>query len=276
MCQNNCDCGDNPRIFIPPVTLDIDPYLVIEGVEPIEVAKNKLGDVVKYTISSTITSGGDGKDGKDGVNGQDGRDGISPTIVVNSVTQGDNAQVTNVGDSTNLKLNFVLPKGRNGDNGKDGVNGSNGTNGNNGQDGRDGQNGRDGVAQGLSKYVIAVGNNTGGYIPMGNFQQGQIADTGDDSYKKLRIRAWVTVANMQNWTTLKLSRSVTPTYNGTLISQRIKHSEATAYVGQHEISAYIETSDRYIGFSFTDTAGGNYNSDGASYGDYGVEVFILS
>lgn len=110
---------------------------------------------------------------------------------------------------------------------------------------------------------------------MGTFTQGQLVDTGDDTIKKLRIRAWVTVANMKNWTTLRLTRSTTSIYNGSIIAQRIKHSEGELYVGQYEIVAYIETSDRYIGFTFGDNVGGNYSSDGEQYGDYGIEVFIL-
>lgn len=267
MCDTNCDCDNNPRIFIPDKeATNIDDQLSIVGNSPIVVSKAIVGDTVKYTISSTV---GEGSNGNDGENGNDGKDGIAATITIGQVSSGDSAQVTNTGTANAATLNFVLPKGTKGEDGKDGIDGKNGTNGTNGIDGTNG------ITTGIKSYVLANGGSFSTYSPMNNFSQGVYVDLGSTANRRLRVKAWVTVASMRNWITLRLSRSDTPTYNGTLISQRVKHSEATLYVGQHEINAYVETSDRYVGFTFSDTPGGNYNSDGAQYGDYAIEVFVL-
>ena len=271
MCQDNC----NNRIFIPDTKIDIDDDLIIDALYPILVEKHKLGDVISYTISTDIASPTNGIDGKDGDNGLNGKDGTSSSITIGQVISGSNAQVTNTGTTNDVVLNFVLPKGDKGDNikgdaGKDGLNGSKGDKGDPGNDGKDG------LTKGISNYLFAGGGSFTSYSPMGNFTQGTYIDTTSSSLKKIRVSAWVSVANMQNWTTLKLLSSNIPSYNsGNTISQRTKHSEGQGYVGQYEIKAYIETTDRYIGFTFADNVGGTYSSDGCQYGDYGLEIFIL-
>lgn len=64
--------------------------------------------------------GEDGKDGKDGLDGE----GISATIEIGTVTTGaagTNASVTNVGTEQRAILNFVIPRGANGEQGSAGV-----------------------------------------------------------------------------------------------------------------------------------------------------------
>ena len=59
-------------------------------------------------------------------------DGISPTVEIGTVTTtapGGEAQVVNVGTAQNVKLNFVLPRGKTGDQGKQGVQGTPGIQG---------------------------------------------------------------------------------------------------------------------------------------------------
>lgn len=61
-----------------------------------------------------------GKDGKDGLNGE----GIAATIEVGTVTTGEagtDASVTNVGTEQRAILNFVIPRGANGEEGSAGV-----------------------------------------------------------------------------------------------------------------------------------------------------------
>jgi hypothetical protein len=272
MCNTNCLCEtcSNVRIFIPEAPeLEVDKYINVEGVTPIKVTRSKLADVTTYTIEAEYEAGNNGTNGEDGKDGKDGKDGVTPVIEIGKVESGTDAQVTNTGTPSHAVLNFVLPKGLKGDTGDDGPKGDTG------DKGQDGNNGKDGITKGIKSYFIANGGTYEGYNPVGNFTQGAYVDLGDSTFKKLRIRAWVTLANMQNWSTLRLTRSDTPTYSGSLICQRIKHSEARLYVGQYEISGYIETTDRYIGFTFSDTPGGNYNSDGEQYGDFAIEVFVL-
>ena len=64
-------------------------------------------------------------------------DDIAPTVEVDGTTTGapgSQALVENMGDGTNAKLHFTIPRG---DKGADGAPGSNGTNGTNGKDGED-------------------------------------------------------------------------------------------------------------------------------------------
>ncbi len=76
-------------------------------------------------------------------------DGISPTIEVGSVISGTEAKITNSGTPQNAVLNFVLPRGVQGQKGEPG------------RDGRDGKDGKDGTA--TKEGIIAAL----GYTPMG-------------------------------------------------------------------------------------------------------------
>jgi hypothetical protein len=266
MCQCN-DCN-NPRIVLE----DESPQAVpinVKGTYPVKVDKFLSSDITTFQVSVDLPSITNGVDGKDG---EDGKDGISATIKLGTVLSGDNAQVTNSGTDTDVRLNFVLPKG------KDGIDGKDGEDGKNGIDGSDGRDGIDGLTKGIKAYLLATGNEGSAYEQnMGTYAQGSYVDTGDDTTKRLRIMAWVGVGNVQNWTTLRLSSSSFPTYNGsTVIQQVTMHSEATTYVTQHQICAVVTTSNRYIGFTFGDAVSGSFSSDGESYGEYGIEVFILN
>jgi hypothetical protein len=267
----------------------------IVGVKPILVKENQLGDVTRYTIST---------EPPEIIVPDKGDDGKSATIKIGTVLSGDTASVVNVGSDIEAILNFILPKGKPGDNGES-IKGDTGATPtikvgsvtvgdtlsitNSGTDsavvldfviprGEKGTTGDKGVAKGILEYKLATGNLGGSYQNMNNFNQGITVDLGENpsnTIRKVRIRAWLTVANMHNWTTLKLTRSTSNTFGGTLVSQRIKHSEGELYVGQYEISAYVETSDQFIGFTFADAPGGTYSAEGEQYGDYGLEVFIL-
>jgi hypothetical protein len=264
----------------------------VVGKLPIVVKKNVLGSVIRYTVSTEIEVP---------EKGDPGEDGKSATIKIGTVQLGETTQVHNSGDDQNVILDFTLQKGDKGDPGSS-VKGDQGESAsiklgivksgelaevkNTGTDQNvvlditlpKGDKGKDGITLGIKEYKISVGNTNGNsYYPMNQFGVGSFVDSGDNELKRYKIRGWVTVANMQNWCTLRLTSGNSQSYNGsTLISQRVKHSEATTYVGQYEINAYFETTDRYIGFSFSDTNSSAFSSDGAQYGDFGIEVFILN
>jgi hypothetical protein len=70
--------------------------------------------------------GTDGVDGKDGHDGKDGADGQAASVTVDSTVTGEpgtNANVENVGDSTNARLIFTIPRGAQGAKGEDGKDG---------------------------------------------------------------------------------------------------------------------------------------------------------
>ena len=85
--------------------------------------------------------GADGEKGADGAKGDKGEkgdNGTAATITVGTVTTGaagTSASVTNVGTSTEAKLNFTIPRGAKGDKGDKGDNGENGKDGVDGKDG---------------------------------------------------------------------------------------------------------------------------------------------
>lgn len=94
------------------------------GIDKIELTDTQ-GLVDTYTITYT-----DGATTTYTVtNGADGTDGTSATITIGAVTTGEpgtDASVTNTGDTQNVKLTFVIPRGQKGDPGEDGENGVNG------------------------------------------------------------------------------------------------------------------------------------------------------
>ena len=82
-----------------------------------------------YWFNLGVIKGPKGDTGTDGANGADGKDGVSPTIAVGTVTTGNPGtpvSVTNGGTSTNVVLNFRIPKGEKGDKGNKGDKGDTG------------------------------------------------------------------------------------------------------------------------------------------------------
>lgn len=159
-----------------------------------------------------------------------------------------------------------------GEQGIQGIPGPKGDQGIQGIQGEVGPQGPQGTTQGISKYLHAFGGSRTVSAGMGDFTQGNYVDTGDSTSKSLRIHAWVSVASTRNWTNLKLTSDTVAGYNGVnLIVQRNYHTTAIDSIQQYQIDAYITTTDRYIGFTFSDAL-----NDGASYLDYGIEVFVLS
>ena len=82
-----------------------------------------------YWFNLGVIKGPKGDPGADGANGADGKDGVSPTIAVGTVTTGNPGtpvSVTNAGTSTNVVLNFRIPKGEKGDKGNKGDKGDTG------------------------------------------------------------------------------------------------------------------------------------------------------
>lgn len=82
-----------------------------------------------YWFNLGIIKGPKGDPGTDGANGADGKDGVSPTVAVGTVTTGNPGtpvSVTNGGTSTNVVLNFRIPKGDTGDKGAKGDKGDTG------------------------------------------------------------------------------------------------------------------------------------------------------
>lgn len=76
-----------------------------------------------YWFNLGVIKGPKGDPGVDGTNGADGKDGVSPTVNVGTVTTGNPGtpvSVTNAGTSTNVVLNFRIPKGDTGDKGAKG------------------------------------------------------------------------------------------------------------------------------------------------------------
>lgn len=82
-----------------------------------------------YWFNLGVIKGPKGDPGTDGTNGADGKDGVSPTVSVGTVTTGNPGtpvSVTNGGTSTNVVLNFRIPKGDKGDKGNKGDKGDTG------------------------------------------------------------------------------------------------------------------------------------------------------
>ena len=82
-----------------------------------------------YWFNLGVIKGPKGDPGNDGANGADGKDGVSPTVAVGTVTTGNPGtpvSVTNGGTSTNVVLNFRIPKGATGDKGDKGDKGDTG------------------------------------------------------------------------------------------------------------------------------------------------------
>ena len=82
-----------------------------------------------YWFNLGVIKGPKGDPGNDGANGADGKDGVSPTVSVGTVTTGNPGtpvSVTNGGTSTNVVLNFRIPKGEKGDKGNKGDKGDTG------------------------------------------------------------------------------------------------------------------------------------------------------
>ena len=82
-----------------------------------------------YWFNLGVIKGPKGDPGNDGANGADGKDGVSPTVAVGTVTTGNPGtpvSVTNGGTSTNVVLNFRIPKGATGDKGAKGDKGDTG------------------------------------------------------------------------------------------------------------------------------------------------------
>lgn len=82
-----------------------------------------------YWFNLGVIKGPKGDPGNDGANGADGKDGVSPTVSVGTVTTGNPGtpvSVTNAGTSTNVVLNFRIPKGATGDKGAKGDKGDTG------------------------------------------------------------------------------------------------------------------------------------------------------
>ena len=82
-----------------------------------------------YWFNLGVINGPKGDPGTDGANGADGKDGVSPTVAVGTVTTGNPGtpvSVTNGGTSTNVVLNFRIPKGATGDKGAKGDKGDTG------------------------------------------------------------------------------------------------------------------------------------------------------
>ena len=82
-----------------------------------------------YWFNLGVIKGPKGDPGADGANGADGKDGVSPTVAVGTVTTGNPGtpvSVTNGGTSTNVVLNFRIPKGATGDKGAKGDKGDTG------------------------------------------------------------------------------------------------------------------------------------------------------
>lgn len=95
------------------------------SVEQIDETQIKLififenGDHIESPVI-TLPRGEKGEDGKDGLNGE----GIAATVEVGTVTTGEagtDASVTNVGTEQRAILNFVIPRGANGEEGSAGV-----------------------------------------------------------------------------------------------------------------------------------------------------------
>ena len=82
-----------------------------------------------YWFNLGVIKGPKGDPGTNGADGADGKDGVSPTVSVGTVTTGNPGtpvSVTNGGTSTNVVLNFRIPKGATGDKGAKGDKGDTG------------------------------------------------------------------------------------------------------------------------------------------------------
>lgn len=149
--------------------------------------------------------------------------------------------------------------------------GNTGSKGDKGDQGIAGPAGSNGLTTGIKAYKIAIGGSRIDFLPMGMYSQGNYVDTGNSELKKLKIRGWVSTGNTQYTTMLRLNSSTFASYGGTVISTRYYHVQDRGMPMQWQIEAYIMTTDRYIGFTFAR----DESFGGTTYGDYGLEVFIL-
>ena len=176
--------------------------------------------------------------------------------------------VDRISDIPNYKITdywkVVSTKGTDGRAGKDGIDGKPGDRG------QDGDNGKDGLTKGITSYQITAGGDSE-FSVMGNYARGLIIDTGNTNSKKLKIKGWVNAQMSSNWCTLRLSTSATYTFNGQLLSQANYHTQDKGKAMQWSIDSFIQTSNRYIGFSFSDNISGQLLAS-----TFALEVFVLN
>ena len=103
-----------------------------DGFSPVATVTQNTGSATITITDATTTSSAtvyDGQDGAPGQTGPAGQDGQAATITVGSTTTGNagtNASVTNSGTSSAAVLDFVIPRGADGQNGTNGTDGSDG------------------------------------------------------------------------------------------------------------------------------------------------------
>ena len=86
--------------------------------EPTEtLEKLKIGETIY-----TAPQGPQGEPGEDGQDGQPGAPGPANTLIIGTVTDGEQASASITGEAPNQQLNLVLPKGEQGDPGQNAVN----------------------------------------------------------------------------------------------------------------------------------------------------------
>lgn len=103
-----------------------------DGFSPVATVTQNTGSAtitITDELGTTTATVYDGQDGAPGQQGPAGQDGAAATITVGSTTTGNagtNASVTNSGTSSAAVLDFVIPRGADGQNGTNGTDGADG------------------------------------------------------------------------------------------------------------------------------------------------------
>ena len=87
------------------------------GTPTATMEKIKIGETIY-----TAPQGPPGEPGEDGQDGQPGAPGPANTLIIGTVTDGEQAAASIIGDAPNQVLNLILPKGEKGDPGQNAVN----------------------------------------------------------------------------------------------------------------------------------------------------------
>lgn len=134
--------------FLDVISYDGSSYLVKRQCSNIQPPNS----VYYMLLASEGKQGERGERGEQGIQGIQGNDGATPTIQVGSVITteaGTNASITNSGSSTEIILNFTIPKGDTGiqgERGEQGLQGIQGLQGERGEQGLQGEQGNDGFS----------------------------------------------------------------------------------------------------------------------------------
>lgn len=148
-----CDCKEESKPYVDIMSKQIQAAIDAEAnakahAEAAEAAAERAENAAEPDNIEAIQEAIDDALKKAKESGEfDGKDGVSPTISIGEVETGEpnsEAKVIQSGTSTNVVLNFSIPRGAQGIQGIPGTPGRDGIDGSPGKDGKDGVDGKDG------------------------------------------------------------------------------------------------------------------------------------